>query len=223
VGNNAFSYNDRINKQIFVPALIEENIADISIGEEIVFSEIEGDIEYNRTGLKDFIYNYHKGKHIFVFDNHNHAFFFWMIGFLNNFLETDSFLVHIDQHSDMREPFEFFSESLTKNIGIDSIFKYTNNVLNVGNFIKPALNLGLFSKVDIIDSSYSFEYPIPTQKYILDIDMDIFSDDMSYIAENLKFDKIKQYIKSSNFITIATSPYFIEQKKAVDLIKQLFQ
>jgi hypothetical protein len=222
VGNNAFSFEKRGNKRIYVPPLIEERIAELSLGNKTVFSEIEDGVEKNRAGLKNFIYNYDLDKHIFIFDNHNHAFFFWMLGYVNNFLEKDSFLVHIDQHSDMRKPIKWFTGGSGGGLFLKSAFEYTNYVLNVGNFIKPALEMGIFSRVEIVDSSYAFEFPIP-EKFILDIDMDIFSDDMSYISEDIKFKKIKRYIERSDFITIATSPYFIEQRKAVDLVKKLFQ
>ncbi|MFT7538714.1 MAG: hypothetical protein ACI9F2_000865, partial [Lysobacterales bacterium] len=58
--------------------------------------------------------------------------------------------------------------------------------------------------------------------YILDIDIDIFSDQMNYIDNFLKLKCIKEYIKKASVITVATSPYFIDQYKAIDYIKLLF-
>ena len=40
VGNNIFSYEERSNKKIFVPKLIEGTLDDVLVGNEIVFNEI---------------------------------------------------------------------------------------------------------------------------------------------------------------------------------------
>ena len=101
------------------------------------------------------------------------------------------------------------------------IFEYTNKSLNVGNFIQPALKKGVFSEVIIIDSSYGFDKHIEGE-YVLDIDLDIFSTDMDYIPYDFRVDKIKKLISSAKVITIATSPYFIEQDKAINVLKELF-
>ena len=45
VGNNVFSYDERTNKKIFVPKLIEGTLDDVSLGENIVFNEIDEDTE----------------------------------------------------------------------------------------------------------------------------------------------------------------------------------
>ena len=204
-----------------MPPLLEQDIELLSIGKKIVFSEIEEEEEYNRIGLKNYIYHYENDKHIFIFDNHNHAYFFWMLGYLNGVIDSGKLLIHIDQHTDMREPEHYFPERLDKSVSLKEIFKYTNYTLNVGSFIRPALNCGLFSDVKIIDSSWAFAWEIP-DNFVLDIDMDIFSEDMDYIKDEIKQRKIKDYIAQTDFITIATSPYFIEQEKAIKLIKQLF-
>jgi hypothetical protein len=40
---------------------------------------------------------------------------------------------------------------------------------------------------------------------------------------SLKIAKIQSYITSASFITMATSPYFIEQERAVKFIHQIFE
>ena len=104
---------------------------------------------------------------------------------------------------------------------IDDVFKYTNETLNVGSFIKPALKHDIFSEVIIIDSSYGFNLDIEGE-YVLDIDLDIFSKDMDYIPYDLKVSKIKDLIKKAKVITIASSPFFIEQDYAIKVLKELF-
>lgn len=222
LGNNAFSYQQRNNKEIYVPPLIMGKLSDLAVGEEVAFSEMQDGIEINKRGLKKFIYISKKDKDIFIFDNHNHAFFFWMWAVKERKIKANSILVHIDQHADMRKPSKPPSIDISKKIRLQDVFTYTNFELNVGNFIKPAMEINLFSKIEMINSSESFKCKIPDD-FILDIDLDIFAPELDYIDYQLKIDKITNYIARSNFITIATSPYFIEQDYAIKIIQSLFK
>ena len=78
VGNNVFSYDERTNKKIFVPKLIKGTLDDVSLGENIVFNEIDEDTEIKAIGLKNLVQYEIDGKVVYIFDNHNHAFYFWM-------------------------------------------------------------------------------------------------------------------------------------------------
>ena len=223
IGNNAFSYSKRLNKKIFVPPLISGNLRDLAIGEEIAFSEIEDNKEINRPGLKNFLYwKPQENKHVFIFDNHNHAFFFWVYALKLNLLKRGGqALVHVDQHRDMRDPEMFLTKDL-KNIGLPEAFEYTNHQLNVGNFIKPALTLKIFSEVSFVDSKESFVNIFP-RDFVLDLDLDIFSPLMDYMDYEFKMRHIKNFIGRSNLIMIATSPYFMDQNKAIEIIHKLFE
>ncbi len=221
LGNNAFSYEQRQNKTIWVAPLVQGEISDAQPGNQIVFSEMEDGIEMNHCGLKEFIYVPFQDKDIFIFDNHNHAFFYWWAGLAQGAMEAGLPLVHIDQHTDMRIPETLPDFSLTGQVEPEAVFAYTNRTLNVGNFIQPALKGGLFSGVQIIDSSAGFNAPLPAE-FILDIDMDIFSEDMAYIDFDLKIEKIREAISKATFITIATSPFFMEQTSALHILKRLF-
>ena len=216
-GNNVFSYEERENKRIFVPKLIEGTLDDVLVGENLVFNEIDEDVEIKAKGLKNLVQYKLNDKTIYVFDNHNHAFYFWNKSLKNNEFNKGCQLVHVDQHKDMREP-----ESYDVDIeNLDNVFNYTNQVLNVGNFIQPALKKGIFSNVIIIDSSYGFDIKVEGE-YVLDIDLDIFSKDMDYIPYDFRVDKIKKLIEEAKVITIASSPYFIEQDHAIKVLKELF-
>ena len=211
VGNNIFSYEERTNKKIFVPKLIKGTLDDVYLGENIVFNEIDEDTEIKAIGLKNLVQYEVDDKVVYVFDNHNHAFYFWMKSMQKGLFNKGCRLVHVDQHKDMRKPEEY---------DVD-VFRYTNKVLNVGNFIQPALKKEIFSDIDIIDSSYGFDIEVDGE-YVLDIDLDIFSKDMDYIPYDFKLNKIKDLIKGAKVITIATSPYFIEQEYAIKVLKELF-
>jgi len=122
----------------------------------------------------------------------------------------------------MREPAHYLHFRDENEIDIKTAFEYTNYVLNVGNFIKPALQAGLFSGVEVIDSSFAFKNSY-SKEIVLDIDLDVFSPDMAYIDHELKLERIRSYIEAARFITIATSPYFMEQGKAILVIKELLE
>lgn len=143
-----------------------------------------------------------------------------MYWFKNGKLKKGTTLVHVDQHRDTHDPDQPFKMDGDNPVDLDQVFEYTNFVLNVGNFIKPALAMGVFSGVHNIDSRSSFEAPLPGE-FVLDIDADIFSDDMAYIDHHYKMEKIKGYIDRAKLITIASSPFFMEQDKAIGVIKDL--
>ena len=222
LGNNAFSYPQRTNQKIFVAPLMPGNLNDLAIGEEIAFSEMEEGREINRAGLKNFIYwNPGAKKHIFIFDNHNHAFFFWMYALKSRAFPPGLTLVHVDQHRDMREPQIPLIADHWQKLSLREAFDYTNFQLNVGNFLKPALALNIFSGVQFIDRTEMFSTHLPDH-FILDLDMDVFSPVMNYIDEEFKIEKIRGYIARADFITISTSPFFMDQKIALQLIKKIF-
>jgi hypothetical protein len=161
-------------------------------------------------------FNYRE-KDVYIFDNHNHAFYFWIKSLNQGMFNKGCKLVHIDQHKDMRDP-ENYEVDINN---IDDVFRYTNYVLNVGNFIKPALHHNVFSEAVIIDSTYGFELDVDGE-IVLDIDLDIFSKDMEYMSYDLRVNKIKEYIDRAKVITIASSPFFIEQDYAIKVLKELF-
>lgn len=217
MGNNIFSYEERSNKSIFVPSLIKGTLEDVAVGEEIVFNEIDEDKEIKAKGLKNMVFYKKEDKDIYIFDNHNHALYFWINSLKSNKFKKGCKLVHVDQHKDMREP-ENYDVDMNS---LDDVFRYTNEVLNVGNFIQPALKHNIFSEVIIIDSSYGFDMDIEGE-YVLDIDLDIFSKDMEYISYDKRVSKIKELIKGAKVITIASSPFFIDQEYAIKVLKELF-
>lgn len=221
VGNNAFSFHLRKNREIFVPPLIAGDTGDLKVGRRIVFSEFFEGKEFNKFGLENFVYWRKNGQHIFIFDNHNHAFFFWMAAFHAGIIDKPLPLAHVDQHTDMRTPDRGFAMENGK-VDLQKAFDYANFTLNVGNFIQPALRAGIFSTVEIIDNSSAFEKDFSSE-IVLDIDIDIFSEKMAYIDENYKLARIKNHLKKAKLITIATSPYFIDQHVAIDWIKKIFE
>jgi len=220
IGNNAFSFNQRKRRFIYVPKLVQGQLSDVQPGNTIVFSEIEEGVEKNHTGLEQFVHLSWNEKQIFIFDNHNHAFFFWHWAYLNRLIPANCRLMHIDQHKDTRKPEPLPDFNIKDPPSLEHIFKYTNEVLNVGNFIPAATHTGLIENIHMIDDSISFNEEISACE-ILDIDLDIFSPEMAYIDCNLKLNFIKNAISNAKFITIATSPFFMDQKLACEILPDI--
>ena len=97
--------------------------------------------------------------------------------------------------------YNFLKIVLDKVNGID-----LDTIVEATNIINPLLD----------------EYDLISEEYVLDIDLDIFSKDMDYIPYDFRIDKIKKLIENAKVITIATSPYFIEQDYAIKVLKELF-
>ena len=185
------------------------------------------EIEYFH-GLKNFLWiektNY---PPIFIFDNHNHAITFrYNIIYNKNFEDTE--LIHIDQHSDCRENKNHLNLNWDKN-EIEKVFKFWNEKCNVGNFIIPAIESWIISKQIQIRSTNALQnLEIKNnQNFILDIDLDFclawierdkINNEPIKLLKNL-FNKIWY---STLWITIASSPYFIEQKQSINIVNYLF-
>ncbi|MZQ75852.1 MAG: hypothetical protein GT589_06790 [Peptoclostridium sp.] len=221
LGNNAFSYDERSQKSIYVAPLEKgglESLSCLAVSSKVAFCELDEGKERCCYGLKSFLELEVSGKRVYIFDNHNHAFYFWSKAIREGLFSKGALLVHVDQHKDMREPEEYIG-SLENEA---EVFRYTNYVLNVGNFIKPALRLDMFKDVFIIDSSSAFREDID-EDIVLDIDMDIFSDDMAYISFDMRLERIRELYSQASVVTIATSPYFIDQARAIELIKRIIE
>jgi len=219
-GNNKFSYNERSNKKIYVPELVSAGLNDVKIATHPSFIEFDVGKEKVCRGL-DKIYKLEgpevDNKDVYLFDNHNHAFYFWARGLKEGQFNKGCDLVHIDQHKDTRIPDSYEVDIYN----MHDVIRYTTEVLDVGSFIKPAMQKGIFKDLHIIDSTYSMKMERP-KSYLLDLDLDFFSDDMDYINFDDRMECVIDYVEHADFITIATSPYFIDQKKALEVLKMIF-
>lgn len=224
VSNNAFNHDKRLHKRIFVPALKEGKVEDVRLGSKIVFEDFDEDgCPIPCLGLDHFIKTKLGKAPTYIFDNHNHSFSFWCMEHAKGHILKDARLIHIDQHKDTRKPTSYLKhDELTD---LEKVQEYANTVLNVGNFIPPAQEAGLVDDLIIIDSiasMESFEKKPPTyENMILDIDLDFFSSDMAYISNDYKVKFIRALIPEASIITIATSPFFIEQKDALHWLREI--
>jgi len=176
---------------------------------------------------------------IFLFDNHNHALFFWYLAREKWLIaKKNNILYHIDEHADYREP-----KTILEKNDLQSIFNYTNFFdINVWNYIIPAEKEWLIWKTIQIRSTKNLEdylkekltnnnsSIIPFLKgdkqkkwIILNLDLDFFQPDLDFIDYNLKKKVILDLINKADFITVSTSPFFIDQNLAIKVFKDIIQ
>ena len=158
VGNNAFSYNERPHKQLFVPAL--KNIEDpdeIKLlrpsSEKVTFEEYDfNDVMQTCYGLENLyaltltLSQGESGQEtkkvpLYFVDNHNHVMYFWYLARSQGIISDNTLLYHIDEHADTRDPGEYLMKPDSQDL--QKVFEYTNFTLNVGNYIIPAEKEGL--------------------------------------------------------------------------------
>ena len=220
VGNNAFSFDRRgPAPSLWVPSLVQGTFDDVAAGDRVVFEDVdEHDIVQSCTGLAHLVATQWDGVPAVVMDNHNHAFYFWQQAAAGGVLAPGATLIHIDQHKDMRVP-----ERLYDGHSLDDAFAYTNFHLNVGNYIVPAQRSGLVGDVQFVTSGEALNDVSLARRgnTILNIDLDFFAPEMSYIDFGLAQRFIDAHRRTASLITIATSPFFIDQERAIDGLRRL--
>ena len=178
-------------------------------------------------GLKNFLWIEKSGlPPIFIFDNHNHSIVFrYNIIYSKNFNNVE--LIHIDQHSDCRENENHLGLNWKEN-ELEKVFKFWNEKCNVGNFILPALESRIITNQIQIRSTTTLENLNinKNQNFILDIDLDfcldwIDRDKVNQETVKLLKNKIDKIRASALWVTIATSPYFLDQELAIKIIEEL--
>lgn len=226
VWNNAFSFTERKNKKLWVPELIDAKISDIELWEEVVFEDFGFDDQLStNTGLKNFYKIKWKDKDIYLFDNHNHAYYFWYLARSEWIIWDDNTLIHIDEHADTRDPWEYLMKP--ESIDLDTVFHYTNQVYNVGNYIVPAEKEWIIKNTIQVRNTHNLEEYIDLRStlgwdIILNLDLDFFQPDLDFIDYDLKKKVTLDAAEKAKVITVATSPFFINQELAIKVFKDIF-
>jgi hypothetical protein len=220
-GNNAFAYEQRgPSPRLWVPPLIDGTFADVAPGERVVFEDVDehGHLQACR-GLQHLVRTTWDDVPAIVVDNHNHAFYFWIEAIETGVLEPGATLVHVDQHRDTRVPARPFDRAST----LAEAFHYTNFRLNVGNYIQPAREAGIVGDALFVTGSDGLDDRrfAGRPNTILNLDLDFFAPEMAYID----FDRARRFIDAhrttASLVTIATSPFFVDQDRAVAFLRKL--
>jgi len=163
---------------------------------------------------------------VFIFDNHNHATVF-RYNIIYSKKIKDTKLIHIDQHSDCRENKNHLVLNQDEN-ELEKVFRFCNEKCNVWNFIPPSIESWIITNQVQIRSTtalHNLEIDI-NQNFILDIDLDFCLDWINRNKINLENvellkNKFNEFWKYALWITIATSPYFLNQELAIQIIEEL--
>jgi hypothetical protein len=264
VGNNSFSLPKKSDRNpLEITPLRVGSLDDLRLGKHVAFQDLDYSETPSPTpdplqgekntppvsekwiecvGLESAILCLDFPIPIYVFDNHNHVFYAWVEALKMGWFEKGATLVHMDEHFDAGEallppdpltPLQGGTETTEQSL--EKIWRYTNEVLQIATYIKPALKLGMFSEcIDYVESKH-FEIPmrppnplergnhLPSQNVVINLDIDVFHADMSHISWDQKIEVLKQYLPQTKLITMATSPYFIDQEKAIQLVKRVVQ
>lgn len=203
---------------LWVAPLSNGTWEDVKIGTLPSFCVHEGDKDQIFYGLEEFLLFYWEWVPVYLFDNHNHALYFWYRELKKWTFSKGIKLIHIDQHSDLGENWCVIEDEW-----LDSISLFVNEHCNVGNFIKPALASGLFVSCDQIRTEVGlFDYIPPEGDYVLDLDLDFWDEAMGIERFDLSFEKVRSLIRSAKILTIATSPYFLDPQRAIALLRKIF-
>ena len=222
--NNLFSYDLREQRYLTIPSCIDGTLEDIRIGDTIVFEEIEDGSLKSCKGLKHFIRLPYEITTT-IFDNHNHALFFWLEALRDGILKPGFELIHIDEHSDLW-PNE---NKLDRERAINDehyAWEFTNFSCNVGNYIVPAMDSGLIGSMIRIENEFELDTYMkytPAKNSVLNLDLDFFAPEMDFISEKKKIQLIQNLLPKVKCITIATSPYFIDQWLAIEKLKKIIE
>ncbi|MGE0866603.1 MAG: UPF0489 family protein [Vicinamibacterales bacterium] len=219
VGNNAFAYERRGEApRIWVPALIDGTWDDVAPGDRIAFADLDenGRLQEAR-GLAHLVGTRWRGVPAVVMDNHNHAFYFWQRALQQGVVKPGATLVHIDQHRDTRVPGQGYAGAT-----LAEAFAYTNFHLNVGNYIVPARDCGLITGAQFVTgpSALGDTSLMAQRNKILNLDLDFFAPEMEVdIPAARRF--IEAHLDSASLVTIATSPFFVDQSRALAVLRAL--
>jgi UPF0489 domain len=238
IGNNSISFERRKEQWsdgiLRIPPLIEGTINDIKLLETWICYEYvsDKDVLVSSFGLDTLVHITQWNKDIFVMDNHNHAFSCRWKSYMNTTIPRWSHLIHIDQHSDLNEVvYNNTTQKIVKNTTRDDIAVYTNEVLDIASFIKPAKEIWLITDYEMILTEYSLlqfqtdfsSISSQSSSCIVDIDLDFRAPEMGieYYYQTIK--KVRQLIDLPNVrcISIASSPTYIHQQRALAILHDI--
>ena len=233
VWNNEFSFDKRQNKKLFVPEIIEaKSFDEIKFRddlEKIAFEDFDFDDKLSTNyWLKNFYRFQMWWKEVVLFDNHNHAFYFWYEARSRKIIWNKNLLIHIDQHADTRDNDKIISKSDSKSL--EKVFDFTNFVLNVWDYIIPAQKEGIIENIvqirntkNLEDYLQNFSNKKNNSKIILNLDLDFFASELDFIDFELKKKVILDAFEKASYVTVCTSPFFVDQRLAVEKFKEIFK
>ena len=251
-GNAAIDFEQRqklwSGRVLRIPTLVNQSWRELAWDREHIAYEYidEQGLLVSDYGLQELIYDHYHTKDLYILDNHNHAFAMRWRSCLSWKIARWSQLIHIDQHSDLRSPGQsLHARSEISLSQIEGLFagsdddtsdllwqidRYTNEVLTIADFIKPAQEIWLIHDYEMLLTEYGLlHYDIWwalahwSKDIILDIDLDFRAPEMSIAQYDQTIQQVRKLILHPHIkvITIATSPTYIAQTKVTWLLEDL--
>ena len=133
------------------------------------------------------------------------------------------------KHADTRDPGKYLLKPDSEDM--EKVFHYTNFFLNVGNYIIPAEKEGIIwdtvqirgeGALDMYNDGEFTDLQQEGRNIILNLDLDFFEPELDFIDYNLKKQVILDIAHKADIITVCTSPYFIDQQRALEVFKDIF-
>lgn len=221
ISNNFFSYEKRNHKNIHVPKLKNGNVVDIEESQNPAFIELDDQgVEIICKGLKYFIKQINKP--IYIFDNHNHSFYFAYNLFINTEKKYD--FIHIDQHKDLREPeLDFFEYKKMIN-SIDALKtefeKLDLDLKQYANFSE----VEIVADIDDINDIKSFLYTntvLNVGNFIKPLMKAGVIEDFYCIDSEYKMDEFKNYNYNRDYILDLDLDFFSKEMNYIDEAKKI--
>ena len=201
-GNSGFSDEEH---NLPIPAIRQGGADDITFGDDIAFIDSSSGVA--ERGLKNFIIGHttHTGTPIFICDNHNYVLEAWQL-----LQVVQPTLVHIDQHRDDAPAIQLEALYHTR------ICDYIDFAIK-NNWIDEQI-------ISIIEQNDLQQLKsIPDHNKICNIDLDIFTPDCTILSLEDKVAAIIVAANNCSLITLATSPGFIAQPRAIKIAKLLWK
>lgn len=237
-GNNLFSYDQRrslwSDTTLVIPWPSEITTLDqVRLGDDIVFEEVNHDGQLQScTGLAHtYFINPDDTNHlptIVITDNHNHL-LPYRLKHISTSESQHIHLLHIDQHSDLWHNINQLDVLKIHNPQYRRDFAHHD--CNIGNFITPCIDSWLIAHMTQIRTEFSLNEIVNliaeaeeitwNNITILDIDMDFRAPEMWISDIDNTMAQVRLLMEHAHLITIATSPYFIDQNLALTLVNQL--
>lgn len=185
------------------------SIFDFTPSESIIHSDDYG--EY--TGLKKSQLLFHDSKPIYLFDNHNKM--IYPLLELFQVCEKSLNIVHIDAHPDDAK----FKGDKKNSIDINEVFEYIEQT-RISDFFDALSETKIINTIFPVTHSDSLEFFLsPDEPYILSLDIDIFGPEGDFCELSDKVRAIALAWSRADAVCIATSPGFIDQEFAKEIIK----
>lgn len=208
-----------------------------------VSSDLYPDIPSPDYALKEYIRTTFGEKEIpvYIFDDHNHALFAWNEALSEGKMEKGAKLVHFDDHLDGKRVGEKYK--IPRDLkGLAQMAQSIDHDF----FIDPAIRSGLvdtvywvwgYSKDPKFDPGDKYEIAnitlgsshvgsvleqeLNSKLVIVDIDLDYFTYTKHEVEFELELKRMKEAMNKAGVITMAISPGFINEQRALELIKRL--